>query len=54
MPAALNNAEKGMVAVTETYWPAGPPVEVAEGHVVDDVTVAPLIWATTPAAVAQP
>ena len=48
MPAALNMALNGMVAVTETYWPATPPVDVPDGQ------VAPLVVAVTPVAVAQP
>jgi hypothetical protein len=48
MPAAPNNEVKGMVAVTETYIPAVPPVEVLAEH------VAPCVDAVTPVAVAQP
>ena len=54
MPAAPNSATKGVAAVTETYWPAWPPVEVDEGQTVDVVTVVPLIAVTTPVDVAQP
>ena len=48
MPAALNMAENGIVAVTDTYWPAMPPVEVLEEQ------MAPWVEAVTPVAVAQP
>jgi len=48
MPAALNIAENGIVAVTETYLPAAPPVDVLDGQ------VAPWVEAVTPVAVAQP
>ena len=53
-PAAPNSAAKGMVAVTETYCPAVPPVDVAEGQTVELVTFVPFTTVTTPLEVAQP
>ena len=48
MPAALKSTVNGMVAVTDTYSPAVPPVEVPDGH------VAPFVETVTPVEVAQP
>ena len=50
MPAALNSAVKGMVAVTETYCPAVPPVDVPEGQ----RRTAFSVETVTPVDVAQP
>ena len=48
MPAPLNSGENGIVAVTDTYLPAVPPVDVSEGQ------VAPCVEELTPVAEAQP
>jgi hypothetical protein len=48
MPAAPNIAENGIVAVTDTYLPAVPPVDVFDGQ------IAPCVEGLTPVTAAQP